>query len=130
MCFPEKVQGKVSFNQKELHLMFFSFKFSTHYLLQCPTYSNERMVLLNKIRSINCSILEFSDVVVTKILLFGDNTLNDSCNTPILNSTIDYTSYLLKDLITSFWLPDKIINKKHYPTFLLAFLYHSILETV
>ena len=103
MCFPEKVQGKVSFNQKELHLMFFSFKFSTHYLLQCPTYSNERMVLLSKIRSINCSILEFSDVVVTKILLFGDNTLNDSCNTLILNSTIDY-----------------IISTKRFDNFILA----------
>ena len=47
---------------------------STHYLLHCPTYTNERMTLLNKIKSINCSILEFSDAVVTKILLFGDNT--------------------------------------------------------
>ena len=63
---------------------------STHYLLHCPTYTNERMTLLNKIKSINCSILEFSDAVVTKILLFGDNTLSDSCNTLILNSTIDY----------------------------------------
>ena len=50
----------------------------------------ERMTLLNKIKSINCSILEFSDAVVTKILLFGDNTLSDCCNTLILNSTIDY----------------------------------------
>ena len=63
---------------------------SAHYLLHCPTYTNERMTLLNKIKSINCSILEFSDAVVTKILLFGDNTLSDSCNTLILNSTIDY----------------------------------------
>ena len=38
----------------------------------------------------NCSILEFSDAIVTKTLLFGDNTLSDSCNTLILNSTIDY----------------------------------------
>ena len=49
------------------------------------------MTLLNKIESINCSILEFSDSVVTKILLFGDNILSDSSNTLILNSTIDYT---------------------------------------
>ena len=48
------------------------------------------MALLNKIESINCSILEFSDDVVTKILLFGDNTVSDSSNTLILNSTIDY----------------------------------------
>ena len=41
-------------------------------------------------KSINCSILEFSDAVVTKILLFGNNTLSDSSNTLILNSTVDY----------------------------------------
>ena len=48
------------------------------------------MSLLNKIKSTNCSILEFSDAVVTKTLLFGDNTVSDSCNTLILNPTIDY----------------------------------------
>ena len=50
------------------------------------------MTLLNKIKSINCSILEFSDAVVTKILLFGGNTLSDSSNTLVLNSTVDYIS--------------------------------------
>ena len=40
-------------------------------------------------KSINCSILEFSDADVTKIILFGNNTLSDSSNTLILNSTID-----------------------------------------
>ena len=63
---------------------------STHYLIHCPTYTNERTTLLNKIKSISCSILNFSDAVVTKILLFGDNTLSDSCNTLTLNSTIAY----------------------------------------
>ena len=48
------------------------------------------MTLLNKIKSINWIVLEFSDAVVTKILLFGDNALGDSSNTLILNSTIDY----------------------------------------
>ena len=65
-------------------------KTSTHYLLHCPTYTNERLTLLNKIKSINCSILESSDAAVTKILLFGDNTLSNSYNTLILNSTIEY----------------------------------------
>ena len=58
---------------------------STHYLLHCPTYTNERMTLLNKIKSINCSILESSDAAVIKILLFSG-----SSNTLILNSTIEY----------------------------------------
>ena len=48
------------------------------------------MTLLNKIKKINCSILEFSDAVVIKILPFGDNTLSDSSITLVLNSAIDY----------------------------------------
>ena len=63
---------------------------STHNLLHCPTYTNKRMTVLNKIKSINCSILEFSDAAVTKILVFGDNTVRNFSNTLILNSTIDY----------------------------------------
>ena len=63
---------------------------STHYLLHCPTYTNERLTPLNKIKSINCSILESNDAAVTKILLFGDNTLGNSFNTIILNSAIEY----------------------------------------
>ena len=46
------------------------------------------MTLLDK--SINCGILELSDAVLTKILLFGDNTLSASSNTLILNSKIDF----------------------------------------
>ena len=48
------------------------------------------MTLLDKIKSINCEMLEMSDAIVIKILLFGDNTLSPSSNTLILNSTIDY----------------------------------------
>ena len=47
---------------------------SAHYLLPYPTYTKERMTLLNKIKSINCGIVESRDAVVTKILLLGDNT--------------------------------------------------------
>ena len=67
---------------------------STQYLLHCSTYTNERLTLLNKSKSINCNILESSDATVKKILLFGDKTLSNSSNTLILNSTIEY----IKDL--------------------------------
>ena len=65
-------------------------KTSTHYLLHRSTYTKKRLTLLNKIKSINCSILESSDAAVTKILLFIDNTPSNSSNTVILNSTIEY----------------------------------------
>ena len=61
---------------------------STHYLLHCPAYTNEGLTLLNKIKSINCSILESKDVAVTKVLLFGYNSLSNSSNTLILKSAI------------------------------------------
>ena len=60
---------------------------STHYLLHCTTYTNERLTLLNKFKG---SLLEPSDAAVTKVLLFGDNTLSKSSNNLILNSTIEY----------------------------------------
>ena len=86
------------------------------------------MTLLKKIKSINCSILEFSDAVVTKILLFGDNTLIESSNTLILNSTIDYTIYLLKDLMTSFELPDN--KQEALSRIFISLFYSSIFETI
>ena len=48
------------------------------------------MTLLDKIKSVNRGIVELSDAVVTKILLFSDNNLSFSANTLILNSTFDY----------------------------------------
>ena len=63
---------------------------SSHFLLHCSTYSNERMTFLNKIKNINYGILELSDTIMTKTLLFGDSLLSDSTNTLILNSTIGY----------------------------------------
>ena len=51
------------------------------------------MTLLNKIKSINCGILELSDAVMTKILLFGANFRITSSNILILNSTIDYVIF-------------------------------------
>ena len=48
------------------------------------------MTLLEKIKSTICGILELSDTVMTKILLYGDNTLIASNNIFVLNSSIDH----------------------------------------
>ena len=63
---------------------------SSHFLLHCPTYSNERMTLLNKTKNFNYGVLELSDTIMTKTLLFGNSCLSDSTNTLILNSTIEH----------------------------------------
>ena len=62
---------------------------STHYLLRCPTYTNEGITLSDKIKTTDCSILELSDVM-TRIFLFGDTSLSASSNTVFLNLTVDY----------------------------------------
>ena len=84
------------------------------------------MQLSREFVTFNCSILEFSDAVVTKIILFGDNTLSDSSNTLILNSTIDYINLLI-DLMTPFQLPDN--KQKALCGTSISFSDSSIFET-
>ena len=63
---------------------------STHFLVHCPNFSNERSTFLNIIRSIDGNILIRSDSQFTETLLYGDNNSNNVTNTPILNATIDF----------------------------------------
>ena len=90
---------------------------STHCLLHCPTYTNKRLTPLNKIKSINCSILESTDAAVTKILLFGYNT-QFYCHHFELNNWIHH-------IFSKIWrlhFNSGIIIKKHNLAFLLAFI--------
>ena len=88
-----------------------------HYLLDYPTYTNNRMTLLHNIKNINCDILELKDNIMIKIILFGLTSLSVSSNTLILNSI--FMLYLPKDLMTV--LTHGYKTKKHYLAFLLAF---------
>ena len=47
------------------------------------------MTLLNKIKNTNYGIIELSNMIMTKTVLFLRSSLSDSTNTLILNS-IDY----------------------------------------
>ena len=44
---------------------------SSHYLLHCSNYSEERLALLNTIKNIDMSILQQSDLKFTSVLLFA-----------------------------------------------------------
>ena len=63
---------------------------TSHYLLHCSEFSNERMVLLNQIRQIDFNILERENSEITQVLLFGDPSYNNNINTLILNATIEF----------------------------------------
>ena len=63
---------------------------TTHYLLHCPNYLNERMSLWNNLQNIDENIRDRSYSQLSEILLFSDSSFNDAKNTSILNATIQY----------------------------------------
>ena len=73
-------------------------KTSIHYLLHCPTYTNERLTLLNKIKSINCNILESSNTIVTKFFYLVRTLSVILLIIPSFWTQQLNTSYILKDL--------------------------------
>ena len=63
---------------------------TTHYLLHCSLFSDERLILINNIRNINSDILNLNDSKFSEVLLFGNSSFNNSKNTFIINTTIEY----------------------------------------
>ena len=63
---------------------------SSHFLLQCSNYSNERLTFLNIIRNIDSNILNKNDLKVTETLLYGDSSYDDTKNTLIMNATMEF----------------------------------------
>ena len=63
---------------------------TTHYLLHCPLFSDERLILINNIRNIDNNILNLNDSRFSEVLLFGNSSFSNTKNTSILNTTIEY----------------------------------------
>ena len=63
---------------------------TTHYLPHCPLFSDERLILINNIRNIDSNILNLNDSRFSEVLLFGNSSFNNSKNTFIINTTIEY----------------------------------------
>ena len=62
----------------------------THFLLHCPLFQCARQCLLANIKKIDESILKKHDKLITKILLYGDNKFDLSCNKSIISSAIEF----------------------------------------
>ena len=60
-----------------------------HYFLYCLAYITEKRTLLSTIANIE-NLLELSEPVLIKTILFGSNSFNTNANTNVLNATIDY----------------------------------------
>ena len=63
---------------------------TVYYLLHCPIFSDERSIIFNNIRSIDENVLSGTDPRISEALLFGISSFNDTKNTSILNTSIDY----------------------------------------
>lgn len=54
-----------------------------------PHLLKQKMTLLDKMRNINATILEQNEIIITKDLLFGSISLDDTSDTLILDATGD-----------------------------------------
>ena len=63
---------------------------TTHYLLHCPLFSDERLILINNIQNIDSNILNLNDSRFSEVLLFGNSSFNNSKKTFFINTTIEY----------------------------------------
>ena len=63
---------------------------STHFLLHCSNYSNERLSFLNITRNIDSNVLIKNDLKVTETLLYGDSSHDNTKNTLIMNATMEF----------------------------------------
>ena len=61
-----------------------------HFLLSCSNYSDERFILLIKIKNINPNISENTNSQITRFFLYGDKNFTTSTDFIILRSTIEY----------------------------------------
>ena len=63
---------------------------TTHYLLHCPLFSDEWLILVINIRNIDNNILNLNDSRFSEVLFFGNYSFNNTKNISILKTTIKY----------------------------------------
>ena len=68
----------------------FDIESTAHYLLNCPKYLTERSTLLSTIENIDNNLLDLSEPVLIKTLLFGSNSFDTNATINVLNATIEY----------------------------------------
>ena len=81
---------------------------SSHYLLQCRLFADEKKTFLSNIKSTNHKFLEQNDSTLIQIILFGDPASRVETNTIILNAIIQYILSTRKRIM-------RIIFNNFYP---------------
>ena len=65
-------------------------KFTSYFLLHCPTFNDERYTLLSTLNNIDCKLLELTKSSLSQTLLYGNTLFDKEKNTRILNATSEY----------------------------------------
>ena len=68
----------------------FDVESTSHYSLHFPMYNDKRYTLLSTIKSIDCRLLDVTETILIKTILFGNCSVDAQTNTQILNVTIEY----------------------------------------
>ena len=63
---------------------------TVHFFLHCQNFTTQRQTLLNKLKSINASIMTENENSVVRTLLFGRPDFRYSTNKEIINATISF----------------------------------------
>ena len=63
---------------------------TSHFLLHCPTFNDERYTLLSTLNNIDCTLLELTKSSLSQTLLYGNTLFDKEKNTRILNATTEY----------------------------------------
>ena len=63
---------------------------TVYFFLHYPNFTTQRQTLLNKLRSINASIIARTENSVVRTLLFGRPDFDYSTNEEIINATISF----------------------------------------
>ena len=70
----------------------FDIETTSHFLLYCQNFINERSLDLNNISGLTKEILSFCDTSDIKLFLYGDDSLDLETSTLILNASVDFIS--------------------------------------
>ena len=61
-----------------------------HFFLHCVNFNTQRKTLFDKLNNIDNSILAKNDDIITEIILFGQQNVDNNLNRLILNASIDF----------------------------------------
>ena len=87
---------------------------TSHYLLHCPLFSDDRLVLINNIWNIDNNISNLNDSSFSEVFIFGKSSVNNTKMHRFRIPQRNISSHL-RDLMSLFWLLISLANTHiHY----------------